>query len=209
LLRKLPDQDARVVDRSTHTIVQQVEAMKAMVNDFSSYARLPEMQQEPFAFDNLISEVLELYRAGPVKIEQALGAAEAMVRGDSKRLRQVLHNLIKNAAEAVEQQAAPWIRVATRVVEDNEMRFVELAVEDNGGGIEPELIGRLFDPYVTSKAKGTGLGLAIVKKIIEEHGGIIRADNTEQGARFSARLPVSTGYGTPRHSSSTPQAGEP
>jgi nitrogen fixation/metabolism regulation signal transduction histidine kinase len=209
LLRKLPDQDARVVDRSTHTIVQQVEAMKAMVNDFSSYARLPEMQQEPFAFDNLISEVLELYRAGPVKIEQALGAAEAMVRGDSKRLRQVLHNLIKNAAEAVEQQATPWIRVATRVVEDDEMHFVELAVEDNGGGIEPELIGRLFDPYVTSKAKGTGLGLAIVKKIIEEHGGIIRADNTEQGARFSARLPVSTGYGTPRHSSSTPQAGEP
>lgn len=214
LLRKLPEQDARVVDRSTHTIVQQVEAMKAMVNDFSSYARVPEMQQEPFAVDNLITEVLELYRAAPVKIEQDLDAGDALVRGDSKRLRQVLHNLIKNAGEALEQHEAAKIRVATRVVDTNDTRFIELIIEDNGGGIEPELIGRLFDPYVTSKAKGTGLGLAIVKKIIEEHGGIIRADNTGQGARFTARLPVSTGPSRSRRGlsttpSSTLQAGEP
>jgi nitrogen fixation/metabolism regulation signal transduction histidine kinase len=214
LLRKLPEQDARVVDRSTHTIVQQVEAMKAMVNDFSSYARVPEMQQEPFAVDNLITEVLELYRAGPVKIEQDLAAEDATVRGDSKRLRQVLHNLIKNASEALEQHEAPKIRVATRVVHTQDSRFIELVIEDNGGGIEPELMGRLFDPYVTSKAKGTGLGLAIVKKIIEEHGGIIRADNTEQGASFTARLPVGTGparsrRGMSKTPSSTLQTGEP
>ncbi|WP_462320165.1 sensor histidine kinase [Halochromatium sp.] len=203
LLRKLPEPDAKVVDRSTHTIVQQVEAMKAMVNDFASYARTPEMQQEPFLLDGLVNEVLELYRAGPVKINKALHAGEAMIRGDSKRLRQVIHNLVKNAIEALEEHDDPRILVATRLVEDEDTPSVELFVEDNGHGISAELIGRLFDPYVTSKAKGTGLGLSIVKKIIEEHGGIIRADNVESGARFTARLPVSTTPGTP----STQQAG--
>ncbi len=203
LLRKLPEPDAKVVDRATHTIVQQVEAMKAMVNDFASYARTPEMQQEPFAIDGLVNEVLELYRAGPVKITRQLGAREAMIRGDSKRLRQVIHNLVKNAIEALEERDDPRILVATRLVEDEDMPSVELLVEDNGNGINPDLIGRLFDPYVTSKAKGTGLGLSIVQKIIEEHGGIIRADNVESGARFTARLPVSTASATP----SMPQAG--
>ena len=203
LLRKLPEPDSKVIDRATHTIVQQVEAMKAMVNDFASYARTPEMQQEPFLLDGLVNEVLELYRAGPVKITRALNADEAMIRGDSKRLRQVIHNLVKNAIEALEQREDPRILVATRLVEDEDTPSVELFVEDNGQGIQPDLIGRLFDPYVTSKTKGTGLGLSIVKKIIEEHGGIIRADNVESGARFTARLPVSSASVT----SSMPQAG--
>jgi nitrogen fixation/metabolism regulation signal transduction histidine kinase len=205
LLRKLPDQDARIVDRSTHTIVQQVEAMKSMVNDFASYARTPEMQQEPFALDALVNEVVELYRAGPVTLIAELDAGETMIRGDSKRLRQVLHNLAKNATEALEGSDAKTVWVKTRLVEDDDSRFIELTVEDNGGGIDEELIGRLFDPYVTSKAKGTGLGLAIVKKIIEEHGGMIRADNTGSGARFTARLPVSNDPGMP----TVPKAGEP
>jgi nitrogen fixation/metabolism regulation signal transduction histidine kinase len=204
LLRKLPEADAKVVDRSTHTIVQQVEAMKAMVNDFASYARTPQMQKEPFVLDGLVNEVLELYRAAPVKITKDLAAGEAMIRGDSKRLRQVIHNLIKNASEALEDREEPRILVQTRVLVDNEMQFVELLVEDNGSGIDPEMIGRLFEPYVTSKTKGTGLGLAIVKKIIEEHGGIIRADNAESGARFTARLPVGSAPETP----SMPQAGD-
>lgn len=205
LLRKLPEPDAKVVDRATHTIVQQVEAMKAMVNDFASYARTPQMQQEPFGLDGLVNEVLELYRAAPVKIIKDLAAGDAIIRGDSKRLRQVIHNLIKNASEALEEIEDPRILVRTRVLDDDDTHFVELLVEDNGTGIDPELIGRLFDPYVTSKVKGTGLGLAIVKKIIEEHGGIIRADNAESGARFTARLPVGTAPGRP----SIPQAGEP
>ena len=204
LLRKLPEADAKIVDRSTHTIVQQVEAMKAMVNDFSSYARTPEMQQEPFVLDALVTEVLELYRAGPVKIIKALNASGALIRGDSKRLRQVIHNLIKNASEALEAHQDPRIHVATRRLDDTDTECVELQVEDNGNGIDPEMIGRLFEPYVTSKAKGTGLGLAIVKKIIEEHGGIIRGHNTESGACFTARLPISSTPATP----SRPQAGE-
>ncbi|MEA3640957.1 MAG: ATP-binding protein [Lamprobacter sp.] len=203
LLRKLPEADAKIVDRSTHTIVQQVEAMKAMVNDFASYARTPEMQQEPFLLDGLVNEVLELYRAGPVNLSKRLEAGDAMIRGDSKRLRQVIHNLVKNAIEALEEHADPRILVVTRRVADEDSPSVELLVEDNGNGIEPELIGRLFDPYVTSKTKGTGLGLSIVKKIIEEHGGIIRADNIDPGARFTARLPMSTASRT----SSMPQTG--
>ncbi|MBK5941077.1 sensor histidine kinase [Halochromatium roseum] len=203
LLRKLPEADAKVVDRATHTIVQQVEAMKAMVNDFASYARTPEMQQEPFLLDALVNEVLELYRAGPVSISKQLEAGDAMLRGDSKRLRQVMHNLVKNAIEALEERENPRILVATRRVDEEDTPSVELRVEDNGNGIDPDFIGRLFDPYVTSKAKGTGLGLSIVKKIIEEHGGIIRADNVESGARFTARLPISTAPRTP----SMPQAG--
>ena len=190
LLAKLPEAEARVVDRATHTIGQQVEAMKAMVNDFANYARAPEIQDEPFAVDALITEVLELYRGAKVRIEADLGAPEAKVRGDSKRLRQVVHNLLKNAIEALEGREDGSIRVSTQYAFSDETPSIEVAIEDNGGGVDAELLDRLFEPYVTSKAKGTGLGLAIVKKIIEEHGGIITAENAAHGARFTARLPV-------------------
>jgi len=190
LLKKLPEPDARVVDRATHTIVQQVEAMKAMVNDFANYARTPQMQDHPFKLDELVAEVLELYRATANQITSDLGAEGALVRGDSKRLRQVIHNLLKNASEALEGRDDGQIRVQTRVIQDSESPAVEFDIEDNGGGIAHDLIDRLFEPYVSSKTRGTGLGLAIVKKIIEEHGGIIAAENAESGARFTARLPV-------------------
>jgi nitrogen fixation/metabolism regulation signal transduction histidine kinase len=190
LLSKLPDDDARVVDRATHTIVQQVEAMKAMVNDFASYARTPQMQEEPFALDALIAEVTELYRGGTARIVTELDAEHTFVRGDSKRLRQVMHNLLKNAIEALEQRSDGCITVRSRVIRGEDVPAAELSIEDNGGGLDPDMMDRLFEPYVTSKAKGTGLGLAIVKKIIEEHGGIISAENADNGARFTARLPI-------------------
>ena len=190
LLAKLPETDARVVDRATHTIVQQVEAMKSMVNDFANYARTPQMQEEPFALDQLIGEVLELYRAGTTRVAVDLGTSGAVVKGDSKRLRQVMHNLLKNANEALEGRRDGHVQVHTRLIDSEDSPNIELSIEDNGGGIAPDLLDRLFEPYVTSKTKGTGLGLAIVKKIIEEHGGIIWAENAEHGARFTARLPV-------------------
>jgi PAS domain S-box-containing protein len=191
LLAKLPEQEARVVDRSTHTIVQQVEAMKAMVNDFSNYARSPQMEAEPIRLDHLVAEVMDLYRGGPAGgIEVRLGAHEEKIKGDPLRLRQIIHNLVKNAQEAVEGREDARVLVTTVTIEDAERPLLELAVEDNGGGIEEGLLGRLFEPYVTTKAKGTGLGLAIVKKIIEEHGGIIWAENTNGGARVCARLPA-------------------
>jgi nitrogen fixation/metabolism regulation signal transduction histidine kinase len=101
-----------------------------------------------------------------------------------------MHNLIKNAQEAMDGHPGGEIRVETALIAEAEGPVVEICVEDDGPGIEPDLLGRLFDPYVTTKAKGTGLGLAIVKKIIEEHGGIIRADNRNRGACITARLPV-------------------
>jgi nitrogen fixation/metabolism regulation signal transduction histidine kinase len=195
LLAKLPEAEARVVDRSTHTIVQQVEAMKAMVNDFSDYARSPEMEPEPLEFDKLVSEVMDLYRGATATavIDVRLDAEGARISGDPLRLRQVIHNLVKNAMEATEGQSDAHILVSTALVDGADRPQVELAVEDNGGGIDEELVGRLFEPYVTTKAKGTGLGLAIVKKIVEEHGGIIGAENTYGGARVAIRLPCGPG----------------
>jgi len=192
LLPKLRDQDADILDRSTHTIVAQVEAMKEMVNDFSSYARKPEMETEPLCLDTLVAEVMDLYRDVGSGSHLALRpqASGTRIMGDPRRLRQVIHNLVKNAQEAVDGHADPRILVATSQVEHAEQRYVELQVRDSGGGIDEALLGTLFDPYVTTKAKGTGLGLAIVKKIIEEHGGIIRAENLDGGARLTARLPI-------------------
>jgi nitrogen fixation/metabolism regulation signal transduction histidine kinase len=190
-LGRLPSEDGQVLDRATHTIVQQVEAMKTMVNAFSDYARPPRMQPEPVVFDALVAEVLDLYRsAGGRGVEIDLNGARACVKGDPLRLRQVIHNLVKNAQEALEQQAEGQVRVVTRLREEAESCYVELQVADNGPGIEEGLIDRLFEPYVTGKTKGTGLGLAIVKKIIEEHGGIIWAENCARGACVTLRLPV-------------------
>ncbi len=191
LLPKLRDWDAGILDRATHTIITQVEAMKEMVNDFSSYARTPEMETEPLYLGALVSEVMNLYcdAGSSGHLALRLLAPGARIRGDPRRLRQVIHNLVKNAQEAVEGRAEPRILVAISPVEHAEQRCVELWVQDNGGGVDETLLCTIFDPYVTTKAKGTGLGLAIVKKIIEEHGGIIWVENTDAGARFTARLP--------------------
>jgi signal transduction histidine kinase len=110
--------------------------------------------------------------------------------GDPLRLRQVIHNLVKNALEAVDGRADARILVTTSHVDLTEEPHIDLQVQDNGGGIDDEMLGTIFDPYVTTKAKGTGLGLAIVKKIIEEHGGIIWAENANGGARLVIRLPL-------------------
>jgi nitrogen fixation/metabolism regulation signal transduction histidine kinase len=194
LLDKADETDARVIDRSTRTIIQQVEAMKAMVNDFSDYARSAHIRTEPLLLDRLVQEVLDLYRsAGATAIEADLGAAEVEIIGDPLRLRQVIHNLIKNAQEALDGHADPHISVSTRCVAGNMGDMIELAVADNGPGFDERLLERLFEPYVTSKPKGTGLGLAIVKKIIEEHRGNIRVENRARGALIEIRLPIPSG----------------
>lgn len=189
-LDKMPAAESKVLDRATHTIVQQVEAMKTMVNAFSDYARPPKMQPEPLHFDSLVSEVLELYHAGPCRPEVSQNAGDARINADPLRLRQVLHNLVKNAQEAMDGREDQRLRMVTRQRKEDDRYYVELRVEDNGPGIDDDLIGKLFEPYVTSKTKGTGLGLAIVKKIIEEHGGIIWAENGNPGAVITLRMPV-------------------
>ncbi len=191
LLAKAEEPDAQIIDRATRTITQQVEAMKSMVNDFSDYARSPQIQAEPFELDRLVQEVMDLYKsAGSGAISVLLGAPKAQVRGDPLRLRQVIHNLVKNALEALEGRGDGRIEVSTSRPDDPDLELVQLKVVDNGPGFDEEVRDRLFEPYITTKSKGTGLGLAIVKKIIEEHGGMIAAENTGSGALIRIRLPV-------------------
>ena len=192
-LHKMAPEDAQVLERATHTIVQQVEAMKEMVNAFSDYARPPRVAPEPVALDALVSEVLDLYRSAGLKPKLAvrLTAGNAGVEVDPVRIRQVIHNLVKNAQEAVQEQVEPWVEVSTRRLSKGGAPFVEIEISDNGPGFDDETLAHLFEPYVTTKLKGTGLGLAIVKKIVEEHGGLIWAENrAQQGARVIFRLPA-------------------
>jgi PAS domain S-box-containing protein len=194
LLGTLPHaEDAELLERSTRTIVQQVEAMKAMVNAFSEYARVPEIKLVSFDLNNLVTEVAELYRSqeGAAEIRVQVDPSLGSVRADRGRLRQVLNNLLTNGIEAVVDTAGGWVSVATSREHSGAMDNVVITVADNGHGFEKEMLARVFDPYVTSKTKGTGLGLAIVKKIIEEHGGRIEADNRpEGGACIRVILPV-------------------
>ena len=202
-LGQMVGEDAQVLDRATHTIVQQVEAMKAMVNAFSDYARAPDMRIAPFSLNQLVSEVAELYRTqdGGPHIELELDAALSSIEADRGRVRQILNNLLTNAREALDGVAAARIQMATGRERVGDVECATLTVSDNGPGFKAELLGRVFDPYVTSKTRGTGLGLAIVKKIIEEHGGRIEAGNSpEGGARVRVVLPLvdSTRTQTPR-----------
>ncbi|MBT3048054.1 MAG: PAS domain-containing protein, partial [Candidatus Thiodiazotropha sp. (ex Clathrolucina costata)] len=190
-LKDMPEKDAEVLDRATHTIVQQVEAMKSMVNDFSEYARPPQMELKPIKPDTLIGEIVDLYRATKgVKFEIELSAGDARIEADPLRVRQVVHNLVKNAVEALEGSRKGRVSLVSRVLSRDDHPFYELRVEDNGPGFAEAMIQQLFEPYVTSKPKGTGLGLAIVKKIVEEHGGIIWAENCDKGACMVMQLPM-------------------
>jgi nitrogen fixation/metabolism regulation signal transduction histidine kinase len=187
-----------LLDRATHTIIQQVEAMKEMVNAFSQYARAPEVELSRFDLNKLIGEVMELYRHGesPVAINLMLDSSLPQIEADVGRMRQVFHNLMRNSLEAMENQADAKVEISTRKVASNGGTAIEITVSDNGPGFAENLMHQAFDPYVTSKPKGTGLGLAIVKKLIEEHGGHIRAANGERvGAQISILLPVSGGSG--------------
>jgi nitrogen fixation/metabolism regulation signal transduction histidine kinase len=193
LLDSMNEADAAVLDRATHTIVQQVEAMKEMVNAFSEYARAPAMNLSRFDLNQLIIEVAELYRAQgrPGKAELDLDPALKEIEADRGRMRQIVHNLLVNAVEALEGMPNPELRISTHVLESGEIQCAQIVVEDNGPGFRPDVIGQVFDPYVTTKPKGTGLGLAIVKKIVEEHGGKIEAENApEGGARVRLELPL-------------------
>jgi len=191
-LATMPAADAEVLDRATHTIVQQVETMKEMVKAFSDYARPPQIRLEIVGMNRIVSEVVELYQTEQrtISFDLQLDPRTPAIEADAGRLRQVLHNLIKNALEAC-GHAGAHITITTHCAEQTGCRYVELRVCDDGPGIPEELLSNLFEPYVTSKPKGTGLGLAIVKKIVEEHGGMIWVENMpDGGACIMIRLPV-------------------
>ncbi|HVN44228.1 MAG TPA: ATP-binding protein [Steroidobacteraceae bacterium] len=193
LLSGMSERDAEILERGTRTIVQQVETMQQMVNAFSEYARAPEMHITRFSLNQLVTEVADLYRSQAPRTRIHLDLDEHIegIEADRGRVRQILNNLVTNALEALEGVAAPLLEITTRIDSSADAAYATLTVCDNGPGFPRELLGRVFDPYVTSKPKGTGLGLAIVKKIIEEHGGRIDADNRpEGGARVRVVLPV-------------------
>jgi len=191
--RKMNDKDAQILTRSTETIVQQVEAMKEMVNAFTDYARAPQTEMQKIDFNKLIYEVTEMYKMPELKMKRDLDDRAPIVQADPARLRQLLHNLLKNALEAMEDNQQKEIDIRTRCMDESGCRFVEFSIRDKGPGFPEEAMGQYFEPYVTTKIKGTGLGLAIVKKIVEEHGGMVTAGNlVDHGAMIIIRLPVIT-----------------
>ncbi|MFW7341045.1 ATP-binding protein [Pollutimonas sp. H1-120] len=208
LADRLNEGDAAMLLRSTNTIVNQVASLKQMVDDFREYARTPPAQMQRIDINALIADVLSLYGWDPVggavrddgrsvRIDVEFDPELPIIEGDPTQLRQVIHNLLANARDAATQDqplADANIHVQTkltrsRIDDGEEHPAVRLSVSDNGQGFAPQVLNRVFEPYVTTKASGTGLGLAIVKKIIEEHGGRIDISNRrEGGARISILL---------------------
>jgi nitrogen fixation/metabolism regulation signal transduction histidine kinase len=191
LLSKLNAADAEMLKRSTETIVNQVDAMKRMVNEFSDYARSPTPQLQKLDLNNLIKEVVSLYDQSGSKISLVLEKQPCPIKGDSTMLRQVIHNLLQNAQDALVDQADATIAVQTKI----EGEMLALTVTDNGLGFPEDMLLHVFEPYVTTKSHGTGLGLAIVKKIIEEHKGSIKIENVPKamqttGAIVTIKIPL-------------------
>jgi nitrogen fixation/metabolism regulation signal transduction histidine kinase len=189
---KLEGQDAAVLSKSTTTIVNQVAAMKRMVDDFRDYAKTPPAVLTELDLNALVEEILHLYVGGDDRafIHASLGSNLPRVMGDATQLRQVFHNLLQNAQDAVADRSLPGdkpcIDITTEAVhyddQDGPRTAVRLTVADNGPGFSPKILSRAFEPYVTSKSRGTGLGLAMVKKIVDEHGGRIDIKNRSNGA---------------------------
>ena len=190
---KLAGDDAALLERGTNTIVKQVTAMQEMVDNFRDYAKTPTPVLASLDLNTLISEILELY-IGEIEtkiIEVQLAPNLPAILGDTTQLRQVMHNLIKNAQDAIAETNSlthsPKIQLLTEAIHYPEANgamktAVRLSITDNGPGFDARLISRAFEPYVTSKPKGTGLGLPVVKKIIEEHGGRIELKNRKDGS---------------------------
>ncbi len=183
---KLEGADAAMLERATDTIVKQVAALKRMVDAFRDYARAPKIKLQPLELNALVGEVLALYE-GDVPVVAELAPQPLPIMGDAALLRQVLHNLLLNAKDAVLDVGIPMIHISSR----SDGHLARVIVEDNGAGFAPDILARAFEPYVTSKSKGTGLGLAVVKKIVEEHQGQITLANRETGgARVLVSFPL-------------------
>ncbi len=187
LAARISASDAEVLNRAVGTIVGQVTAMKNMVDDFREYARTPAPLIQPLDLNALIGDVLGLYESSGGNISARLAADLPLARADPTQLRQVIHNLLQNAEDALSGSIDPRIEIST----ERSGNQVLLSIVDNGSGFPEAIIRRAFEPYVTTKPKGTGLGLAIVKKIIDEHHGSIILENREQrGAAIRISLPL-------------------
>ena len=190
---KLPEPEQQVLSKSVKTIVDQVDSMKRLVNEFRDFGRLPAAELQPLDLNALVQEVLHLYEAAEAPITLDLDASCPPVLGDAQQLRQVIHNLLQNAQDAQEAQALlPMEPVVLRTYFSASAGRVRLSVLDSGGGFAPGILQRAFEPYVTSKTRGTGLGLAVVKKIADEHGARIDISNRlHDGVAFGAQVSLS------------------
>ncbi|MEC9375619.1 MAG: ATP-binding protein [Pseudomonadota bacterium] len=196
-LDTIEDENAQLLDRATSTIVQQVEAMRDMVNAFSQYARAPQINLTKMDINQLIQQVADLYPANSNQPKLILDLDESVphINIDAVRVRQVLHNLIRNALEALEKVNNAEVRLSTKIFREDDISRLEIAVKDNGPGFIETDQGKVFEPYVTTKSKGTGLGLAIVKKLIEEHGGEVSFDSKHgEGAQVTILLPINSNF---------------
>jgi two-component system, NtrC family, nitrogen regulation sensor histidine kinase NtrY len=197
LAGRLGGEDAETLARGTRTIVEQVQALKNMVDDFRDYARLPAPVLALIDLNALVQDVLSLYETSAFPIVRRLAEGLPRVRADAAQIRQVLHNLVQNSQDALENRKGaperPLIEVRTEAAGER----VRLSVADNGGGFPEELMARILEPYVTTKPRGTGLGLAIVKKIVDEHRGELAIENrVAVGATVSVLLPAAGGVAT-------------
>lgn len=185
---KLNKDDTEILDKAVSTIVNQVDAMKTMVNEFSEYARAPKLNLESTDINETIIEISHLFENSGIKITTNLLKGLPKIKVDANMMRQVLINLIQNAQDAmVNNTKKPSIKINTNKYKN----YLILSIEDNGPGFSEEILKKAFEPYVTTKSHGTGLGLAIVKKIIEEHEGIIVVENIKSGgAHINIQLPI-------------------
>ncbi len=186
LAGKLSPEQEEMMNRSTETIIGQVQAMKEMVNDFRDFAKTPSPQLKSVSINALTQEILGLYEGSPLKTQ--LDPQCPNIMGDPTQLRQIIHNLLQNAQDATlegKHQAEP-VEVKTELVPYGEsngivQNAVRLTISDSGSGFPAKILTRAFEPYVTTKSKGTGLGLAVVKKIVDDHGAKIEVRNRMQG----------------------------
>jgi len=186
LAGKLSPEQEEMMNRSTETIIGQVQAMKEMVNDFRDFAKTPSPQLKSVSINTLTREILGLYEGSPLKTQ--LDSRCPNIMGDPTQLRQIIHNLLQNAQDATlegKHQAEP-VEVKTELVSYGELggvpqNAVRLTISDSGSGFPAKILARAFEPYVTTKSKGTGLGLAVVKKIVDDHGAKIEVRNRMQG----------------------------
>jgi nitrogen fixation/metabolism regulation signal transduction histidine kinase len=219
LAAKLAEPDRALLARSVATIVAQVQSMKRLVDEFRDYARLPAAQLGPLDLNALVLEVLGLYAVAQEqdRLRAQLAPALPLIAGDATQLRQVIHNLVQNALDAVEARPDGLVQVITEAArnDDGALRAVRLKVSDNGGGFSDKVLKRAFEPYITTKPKGTGLGLAVVKKIADEHGALVRivnrravegaaADGQDEAALLGAQVSLSFSRFAPSSASQSP-----
>jgi nitrogen fixation/metabolism regulation signal transduction histidine kinase len=195
LAGKLDEPGQALLAKSVKTIVDQVDAMKRLVNEFRDYARLPAAELKPVDLNALIGEVMQLYAGDSASgsISTELDMRAPLIKGDAQQLRQVIHNLVQNAQDAQEGNPSGVVTIKTDYAQTSGR--VRLSVRDNGTGFPEHILKRAFEPYVTTKVKGTGLGLAVVKKIADEHGARVDISNRVvndlvQGAQVSLSFAV-------------------